>query len=433
MVWLLLAAGIVALVIGAELLVRGASRLALRLGISPLVIGLTVVAYSTSAPEMVVSVVSSLNGNGAVALGNVVGSNIFNVLFILGLSALVVPLRVSSQLVRVEVPLMIAVSVATLLLALDGRIGRLEGILLVAGGVVYTWLALRQSGKSGATADPEVEVGATSATPGNSGLLVNGVLIVAGLGALVLGARWLVDAAVTLARQFGVSELVLGLTVVAAGTSLPEVATSLVAAVRGQRDIAVGNVVGSNLVNLLLVLGLAGTVAPGGLAVPRGALVFDLPVMVAVAIACLPVFFSGSVISRWEGAVFLGYYSGICHLPGARHVHAPLVAAVPGGAVRLRVAAHGAHRAGGDHARLARRPAALAVRLSNFHGRKTSDRRQNRLCRHRATDHPEPARPSPRLRADLGRAREDDPQDAVSRSPHHDRRPGPRRRDRGAH
>jgi len=301
--------GLVALVAGAELLVRGASRLAAALGISPLVVGLTVVAFGTSAPEMAVSVQAAISGQTGIAVGNVVGSNIFNVLFILGLAALVAPLVVAQQLVRLDVPIMIGISVLLVVLAWDGNIGPLEGVLLFSGIVAYTVFQVVQARRE---RNPEVvaeyaqEYGKGKAAKG--GLPLQLVLIVAGLALLVLGAHWLVAGAVVFAKWLGVSETVIGLTIVAAGTSLPEVAASVLASIRGERDIAVGNVVGSNIFNILAVLGLSAIVSGEGLPVPASILSFDLPVMLAVAIACLPIFFTGFTIARWEGAVFLCYY-----------------------------------------------------------------------------------------------------------------------------
>jgi len=319
---LLFVVGGLLLIGGAELLVRGASRLAMAAGISPLVVGLTVVAFGTSSPEMAVTVGSAYAGEADLALGNVVGSNIFNVLFILGVSALIAPLVVARQLVRLDVPVMIGISMLALLLALDGRVGRLDGLLLFSGIVVYTVLLIRRSrkevsvaavpgedpgtlrdGNGGETLDSAGGHPGTGSSPGR-----NILFIAVGLALLVLGARWFVEAAITTATALGVSELVIGLTIVAAGTSLPEVATSILATIRGERDIAVGNVVGSNIFNILAVLGLGGLVAPEGIPVSPGALSFDLPVMIAVAVATLPIFFTGYTIARWEGLVFLGYY-----------------------------------------------------------------------------------------------------------------------------
>lgn len=299
MALLWIAIGLIVLVFGAELLVRGAAGLAARFGVPPLVIGLTVVAFGTSAPELAVSVGSSLDGQAELALGNVIGSNIFNVLFILGACALVAPLAVAEPLIRRDVPMMIIVSLLVLAMAADGQFGRLEGLLLLGGLVGFTVWQFRAGRQSGE---------ATVEAPSGGRLWRDPLLVAVGLTLLVFGARLLLEGAVTLAQQLGVSELVIGLTIVAAGTSLPEVATSLLASVRGQRDIAVGNVIGSSIFNLLGVLGAAVIVAPEALAVSRQVLLFDLPVMLAVAVACLPVFFTGHRVSRWEGAVFLGFY-----------------------------------------------------------------------------------------------------------------------------
>ncbi len=306
----LLFAGLAILTVGAELLVRGASRLAAAVRVSPLVIGLTIVAYGTSAPEMVVSVQSALNGQADIALGNVVGSNIFNVLFILGVSALIVPLVVQQKLIWFDVPIMIAVSVTALFMGMDGRIGRVDGALLFAGCIAYTAWAIVESRRENKPVVDQYseEFGAATAPARLTGLGMQVAYVAGGLVLLVFGARLFLDAAIAIARDLGVSELVIGLTIVAAGTSLPEVATSIVAAIKGERDIAVGNVVGSNIFNILAVLGVSGLVAGDGVGVAEAALRFDIPVMIAVALACFPLFFTGHVISRWEGALFLAYY-----------------------------------------------------------------------------------------------------------------------------
>lgn len=308
----LLLGGFAILIVGAEALVRGASRIALRFGISPLVVGLTVVAFGTSAPEMAVSVKSSLAGEAgaAVAIGNVVGSNIANVLLILGVSALVAPLLVGVRLIRVEVPLVLAASLLALGLSLDGTLDRIDGAILFSGILLYVAMAVWMVKRSPENA-PEHSGDPVEALPApeKQGVLRNGFLILIGLGGLILGADWLVDGAVSMARSLGISELVIGLTIVAIGTSLPELATSVLASIRGERDIAVGNVIGSNLFNLLAVLGLAGLVAPEGLPVSPVALRFDLPIMIATAVACFPVFLTGGRIARPEGAAFLGFYA----------------------------------------------------------------------------------------------------------------------------
>ena len=308
MALLTFALGLAALVVGAELLVRGASKLALTFGISPLVVGLTVVAFGTSSPELAVSVQAASTGQADIAVGNVVGSNIFNVLFILGISALITPLLVDRQLIRQEVPIMVGTSLLLLAVARDGRLSRGEGLLLVVLLLAFTVFLIVQSRRqlsgNGETADALGNPQLAQVT----NLARQIALVVIGLIILVFGARWLVEAAITIAKHLGVSEMVVGLTIVAAGTSLPEVATSILAAIRGQRDIAVGNVVGSSIFNILGVLGVSALVAPGAIPVAPAMIAFDIPVMIAVAIACLPIFFSGSLIARWEGGLFLGLY-----------------------------------------------------------------------------------------------------------------------------
>jgi len=314
MVWILFVAGLALLVLGAESLVRGASKLASSLGVPPLLIGLTVVAYGTSTPEVAVSLRAALAGQADIAVGNVVGSNIFNVLFILGLSAIITPLVVSRQLVQIDVPLMIGVSAVMLLMALDGSVSGLDGAILAALIVVYTAFLIRQARKEraadrdAAAAEQGGEAGPSRGATARA-WAVNLAYIAAGLGLLVLGAGWFVASSIAIARMMGVSELVIGLTIVAAGTSMPEVATSIIASIRGERDIAVGNVVGSNIYNILAVLGIAALLSPSGVAVAPAALDFDIPVMLAVAVACLPIFFTGHLIARWEGWLFFGYYA----------------------------------------------------------------------------------------------------------------------------
>jgi cation:H+ antiporter len=301
--------GLALLVIGGELLVRGASHLAALLGVSPLVIGLTVVAFGTSAPEAAVSLQSTLSGEPELVIGNVIGSNIFNVLVILGATAVVAPIPVPPRLLRLDVPLMVGASLSVYLMALDGRFSRWEGGLLLAGIIAYTGVLIRQSRRR---YDPLVaaqDIDLEDVVAHGLGVwIINALSIIAGLTLLIIGSRWLVDGAVGFAQALGVSELIIGLTIVAAGTSLPEVAASLVAALRGHREIAVGNAVGSNLFNLLLVLGLGSLVSPRAIAVPPVALSFDLPVMVAVAVLCLPIFYTHRLISRWEGLLLLAYY-----------------------------------------------------------------------------------------------------------------------------
>lgn len=304
--------GLVFLVVGSELLVRGASRIAAAAGIPPLVVGLTVVAFGTSSPELAVGVQSALAGTGAVTVGNVVGANIINVLLILGLAAVILPLSVAQQLVRLDVPLMIGVGALFYGLAYDGSFSRFDGAVLIAGIVAYTAFCVWQSRRESRAAREEFEeefAPPSEEKRGKGYYALNGLLVLVGLGLLFQGSNWLVDSATTFARALGVSELLIGLTVVAIGTAMPEIATTVLASIRGERDIAVGAVIGSVLFNLMGVIGIAAAVAPKGIDVPPAALAFDLPVMLAVFAACLPIFFIGGRVSRGEGALFLFYYA----------------------------------------------------------------------------------------------------------------------------
>lgn len=294
--------GLVLLIAGGELLVRGASRLAKRLGVSELVVGLTVVAFGTSSPELVVSTLAALQDQSEIAVGNVVGSNIFNVLFILGLAALLRPLVVARVLVRRDIPVMIASSLLFWFFALDRLISKPEAAVFVVGIVAFTGYTVWASRREPAEPD------ATPLPPGARNWSVDAASVLAGFALLVVGARWLVGAAVLVARALGVDESVIALTVVAAGTSLPEVVTSVVATARGKADIAVGNIVGSNIFNVLCIAGISAMFGAEGLRVAPAVENFDLPVMIAVAVACLPFLASGHQLARWEGAVFLGYY-----------------------------------------------------------------------------------------------------------------------------
>ncbi|MFJ6112393.1 calcium/sodium antiporter [Dietzia maris] len=311
-----LAVGFVLLIGGGEVLVRGAGGLAATLGISPLVVGLTVVAFATSAPEFAVSVDAALSGYPGLAVGNVVGSNIANILLILGMTAIVAPLVATSRIVRVDIPIMVLFSLVVLLVALDGTISFLDGLLLFAGLVTYTTativIARKQDGDRATEAlDAPAgdSAGETTPTGGETShpVLLNSALVIAGVALLVIGARLLVTAASDLASAWGMSDLVIGLTVVAVGTSLPELATSMVAAIRGERDLAIGNIVGSNMFNIGAVLGMTSLIAP--IEIAAGAIRFDLPIMLAVSLALLPIAFTGLAIARWEGVLFTGFYA----------------------------------------------------------------------------------------------------------------------------
>jgi cation:H+ antiporter len=296
--------GFAGLMLGGEMLVRGASRLAAAAGIPPLIVGLTVVAFGTSSPEIAVMAQAAFGGQSELIIGNVVGSNIANVLLILGISAMVAPLIIPRRLIRLEVPLMILVSFAMLLVALDGHVTRLEGLILFAGFLTHLLFMLRE--QRGAA-----QSGQNEAKGDNRNWKVwlwNVLLVCAGLALLLIGSNWLVDGAVALARALGVSELILGLTIIAIGTSLPELAASIIAGVRGAREIAVGNIISSNIFNIFAGLGLTASIAPNGVQVSQAALRFDIPVMIAAAVACLPIFYIGHRISRWEGGLFFSYY-----------------------------------------------------------------------------------------------------------------------------
>jgi cation:H+ antiporter len=308
--WAGLLGGLVILVLGANLLVKGASRLALAAGITPLVIGLTIVAFGTSAPELAVSVAAAYSGSSALSVANIVGSNIFNVLFILGASALIAPLVVNRQLVRFDVPVLIGASVLLYVLAADGSIGFLDSLLLAGLVIAYTSYLIveaRNDRSRAAEAEKDVEV-AGPASARRMSLVPNLGLIAVGIAGLVLGSHLLVGGAIGLARAFGVSEVIIGLTIVAAGTGLPELATSVMAAIKGARDIAVGNIIGSNIFNILSVLGFSGLASRGRLAVAPEVLAVDIPLAAIVAAACLPLFRTRYEFTRWNGALFLGGY-----------------------------------------------------------------------------------------------------------------------------
>lgn len=350
--YLLLAIGLVLLVVGADGLVKGAARLAASIGIPSLVIGLTVVAFGTSAPELAVSIRSALAGQSEMAIANVVGSNIFNVLFILGLAAIITPLAISRQLIRQDVPLMVLASMLVFYMIRDGVLSRLDAGILVVLLLAYTVFLFVQGKRTEATervsganntAAPSVSGAALSdaasaAQDDEVDALIRGthptwqnlLWIIGGLACLVAGANLLVNSAVNIARAFAVSEAVIGLTIVAVGTSLPEVMTSIVASIKGQRDIAVGNVVGSNIFNLLAVLGVSGVLSSNGLAGNEQLVQQDFPVMLAVALLCVPLFFTGAILSRIEGALFFILYLAYTLFLIGGALHAPWLASVQG-------------------------------------------------------------------------------------------------------
>jgi cation:H+ antiporter len=295
----LLIGGTVLLLIGAELLVRGSTRLAVALGMTPLLAGLIVASIGTSSPELTVSVGAALNGLGDLAVANVIGSNVANIALILGLCAVIRPISVHVQLVRVDIPVMMAVTGLGIALLWNGLIGRLEGALLIAGLIAYlVWSvrAARRSGEGGGDSQP-------AADPRRTVLFL--VMSAGGIGLLIGGGMLLIDGSTSLARQFGLSERVIGVTIVAVGTSLPELATSIVATIRRELDVAVGNVVGSNIFNILGILGIAAVVSP---LAAHAISVIDVVALALTALILFPLVRSGFRISRLEGvALLVGY------------------------------------------------------------------------------------------------------------------------------
>lgn len=304
-----LLAGLVLLYFGAEWLVRGSSSLALRLGVSPLVAGLTVVAYGTSMPEFVVSIKASLSGQSGLALGNIVGSNIFNTALILGIASLIQPLKVNFRVVRIDIPIMLAVTVACAVILRTGRMERWMGGILVVCLIVYTVWQIHASLRN---KTPEVEKKFAGAVPPPSSSPGRDIVYtVVGIAVLALGGRWLVDGSVGIARFFGISETIIGLTIVAAGTSAPELAATIVAAIRKEADIAVGNVVGSNIFNILCVGGFASLIHPldASQITPM-----DIGMLLLISFLILPLAWSHFVLKRWEGALLLVLFGGYMYL-----------------------------------------------------------------------------------------------------------------------
>nr|WP_281496949.1 calcium/sodium antiporter [Ornithinimicrobium sp. F0845] len=300
--------GLVTLVVGAEAVVRAGTQLAGRLGIPPIVVGITVVSVGTSAPELAVGIDASLRDVGALAVGNIAGTNMVNLLLILGLSAAIRPIAMGAQTFRLDVPAMALAALALVAMSLDGEISRLDGLLLLVIAVAYTaivvQLSLRQRAANRAQVITKEWMPSRRRVAGQVGADLAVLLL--GIAVIVLGADWLVRGASWLARDLGVSHALIGLTVVAIGTSAPELATTLVSTVRNNREIAIGNLIGSSVYNIAFILGVTVLVAPISIG---GELVrVDLPLMAAVALLCLPVFRTGRRVSRTEGVVFVVLY-----------------------------------------------------------------------------------------------------------------------------
>ncbi|QAY62948.1 calcium/sodium antiporter [Xylanimonas allomyrinae] len=308
-----LVAGLVFLIGGAEVIVRYGTRLARRLGISPLIVGLTVVSIGTSAPELAVGIDAMSRGQGSLVLGNIAGTNMVNLLLILGLAAAIRPIALQRQTLRLDLPAMVGSAVLLLALSLDGTLSTWEGVLLLGIAVGYTLVLIRTARRDSmaqvvATADPSPEAGDEPPRTRRS-VVVDVLLLVLGIAVVVFGADWLVTAAVEIAELFGVSETLIGLTIVAIGTSLPELATTILATVRGSRSIAVGNLIGSSTYNLTFILGGSLLFGPPAVGVDPQLVGVDLPLMVGAALLCVPVFLTGRRISRREGIGFILLYA----------------------------------------------------------------------------------------------------------------------------
>lgn len=302
--------GLIALIVGAELIVRCGTRVAARLGVSPIVIGLTIVSVGTSTPELAVGIESALQGNGSLAVGNIAGTNTVNILLILGLSALLRPLAIQMSTLRLDLPVITVVAVAFLLMSWNGVLTRTEGALMVSAGIIYTAVIVRSAQRESRKFREEFEreYGPKLRNNGWGEILWNTVALIAGIGIVVVGSDWLVDAAVEIARKLGVSDAFIGLTIVAIGTSSPELVTTVIGTLRNDRDIAIGNLLGSSIYNILFILGITCLVPSAGVAVEPDLIYIDIPVMTAVALVCVPVFLSGRQVTRFEGGAFVVAY-----------------------------------------------------------------------------------------------------------------------------
>lgn len=306
-------AGLGFLVLGAELVVRGGTRLAVLLRIPPMVVGLTVVSFGNSTPELVVGITAGSQGNGGLAVGNIAGTNVFSLLFILGLSALCRTLPLQGQIFKLELPTIILAAGMMLALGWDGTLSRTDGMVMFTVAVIYTisLIYITRSETPAAQQEFQEEYGLETLSPAQmtwQSRLWYGVMLLLGIGCAILGADWLVGGAVNIARSLGATETLIGLTIVAMGTSAPELATTLVATYRNDRDVAVGNLLGSSIYNILVVLAITCMVTPGGLPVEEELMLFDVPLMAMVAFGAVPIFLTGRKISRWEGGLGVGLY-----------------------------------------------------------------------------------------------------------------------------
>lgn len=308
LLWLL--AGLALLTVGSEGIVRGASRVAAAFGVSPMMLGLTVVAIGTSMPELAVGITAANQQSGSLAVGNIAGTNVLNILFILGLSALLKPLSLQLRVLRLDLPVMLVAALAMALLAWDGVLDRWDGALLLVGAVGYTVALIRVARRESRAVRREFRAlyGVPHARGNGRRHTRDVLLLLTGMALTVLGADWLVDGASAIARGFGVSEAVIGLTIVAIGTSAPELVTTVLSTLKGERDVAIGNLLGSSIYNIVVILGLTCLIATHPLAIERDLLIVDVPLMAGVALLCVPVFVTGRSVSRAEGALFVGLY-----------------------------------------------------------------------------------------------------------------------------
>lgn len=313
-------AGLALLIAGAEMLVRGASRIATTLGIPPMVIGLTIVALGTSMPELAVGIAAGLDGKGELGVGNIAGANLFVMLVVIGLSAVMRPLPLHLQVFKLELPMIVIAALLLTALAWDGVLSRLDGFLMFLVGLGYTALLFRATSKASRRSQREYseEYGPESVPPKRSAWygVRNAALLIVGIGLTVFGAELLVRGAITIAERLGVSAAIIGLTVVAIGTSAPELVTTIVSTIKNDRDVAVGNILGSGIYNILIILAIVCMVTPGGLPVERQLLSFDIPLMAGVAVGAIPIFYTGNRISRLEGAlgiaIYIAYVTWLC-------------------------------------------------------------------------------------------------------------------------
>ncbi|GAB5896959.1 calcium/sodium antiporter [Mycolicibacterium mageritense] len=303
--------GLIALTVGAEAMVRGSTNVAARLGISPILIGLTVVSIGTSLPELAIGITAATEGSGELAVGNIAGTNVVNILFILGLSALLRPLAIEARTLRFDLPVMAGAAVLLWLLAANGVLSRIDGAILVCCAAVYTAALIRASRRESRDVVAEYAhayLDSPRAAPSRRRAAYDTAMMLGGIVVIIIGAEWLVTGAVGMARGFGVSDALIGLTVVAIGTSAPELVTTVVSTVRGERDVAIGNLLGSSIYNIVLILGVTCLVPAHGLPVSQSLVRVDIPIMAAAALVCIPIFISGRRIHRGEGAAMVTAY-----------------------------------------------------------------------------------------------------------------------------